>query len=117
MTRLKEAIEDLVNNTALTTEQAMDLHFTPSFRQRVNGTWVDHAGFLAAIVSLKASVSHVKITVLDELSGGSRYAERHIIDLLKRDGEQMRQEVYVFAHRSEDGRFNQIEEITLALKS
>lgn len=115
MSSLKEAIEDLFNNTALTTEQAMALHFTPSFRQRVNGTWIDHAGFLAAVASLKALVDQLRVTVLDELSDGSRYAERHIIDLLKRDGGQMRQEVYVFAHRSEDGRFTQIEETTLAL--
>nr|WP_198984535.1 nuclear transport factor 2 family protein [Herbaspirillum sp. ASV7] len=112
MTRLKAAIEDLFNNTALTTEQAMDLHFTPSFCQRVNGSWIDHAGFLAAVISLKASVSHVRVAVLDELSDGSRYAERHIIDLIKRDGQQIRQEVYVFAQCSEDGRFNQIEETT-----
>lgn len=114
---LKEAIEDLFNNAALSTAQAMALHFTPSFRQRVNGTWIDHAGFLSAVVTLKASVDHVKITVLDELSDGSRYAERHVIDLSKRDGQQVRQEVYVFAHRSEDGRFTQLEETTLALKS
>jgi len=117
MASLKEAIEDIFNNPLLTTEEAVNLHFTTAFRQRVNGTWIDHASFLAAIVSLQASVDRVKITVLDELSDGSRYAERHIIDLLKRDGGQMRQEVYVFAQCSEDGRFNQIEETTLVLKS
>ncbi|WP_343722288.1 nuclear transport factor 2 family protein [Herbaspirillum seropedicae] len=115
MASLKEAIEDLFNNPLLTAEEAVDRHFAPAFRQRVNGSWIDRASFLAAIVSLRASVDRVEVTVLDELSEGSRYAERHLIDLAKRDGKQLRQEVYVFAQRAEDGRFDQIEETTLAL--
>ena len=61
-------------------------------------------------------VEHATITVLDELDDADRYAERHVIDLLKRDGGRIRQEIYVFATRDPDGRFARIEETTLMLE-
>ncbi|CAN7300480.1 hypothetical protein [Caballeronia sp. LjRoot31] len=45
-----------------------------------------------------------------------RYAERHVVDLIKRDGERILQEVYLFAERDPDGRFARIEETTLMLE-
>lgn len=115
MASIKDAIDDLFN-PRLKVEEVVAQHFTPSFRQRVNGNWIDYASFLAAIVSLREIADRVTVTVLDEFSEESRYAERHVIDLLKRDGGRMLQEVYLFAERSQDGRFNRIEEATLAIK-
>lgn len=91
----------------------MDLHFAPSFRQRVDGRWADRAEFVAGVVSMRATVEHAAITVLDELADGALYADRHLVDLLGRDGERMRQEVYVFAERDAEGRFLRIEEATV----
>lgn len=71
--------------------------------------------FLARIINLRKSVNHATITVLDEVTDGNRYAERHVVDLAFRNGEQLRQEVYVFAERDLDGRFVRIEETTLPL--
>lgn len=61
------------------------------------------------------SSSTLAITVLDEFIHGDRYAERHIVELVKRDSERVRQEVYLFAERDADGRFVRIEETTLVL--
>ena len=41
--------------------------------------------------------------------------ERHVVELLKHDGERVVHEVYLFAQRDPDGRFNRIEETTLKL--
>ncbi|MEO8779405.1 MAG: nuclear transport factor 2 family protein [Rhodanobacter sp.] len=112
MTTIKDAVHDLLNNPQLTAEQAADRHFDPAFRQRTNGSWDDRAGFMARIVDLKKIVGHATITVLDELVDGNRYAERHIIDLLQRNGTRVVQEVFVFAERGSDGRFVRIEETT-----
>jgi hypothetical protein len=59
----------------------------------------------------------VTFTVLDELSEGDRYAERHRVDLVHRDGERALLEVYVFAERDTAGHFVRIEESTLVLES
>ncbi|MCQ4206929.1 nuclear transport factor 2 family protein [Streptomyces longispororuber] len=117
MTTLKDAIDDLFNNRRLAADEAVDRHFAPAFRQRVNGTWDDRSGFLARVVQLRESVEHVTVTVLDELTDGNSYAERHIVELVQRDGERAGQEVYVFAERDPDGRFVRIEETALALDS
>jgi hypothetical protein len=117
MTIIKDAINDMFNNPQLTAEEAVERHFDPSFRQRVNGNWDDRSAFLARIVLFREIVEHATITVLDEFSDGDRYAERHVIDLAMRDGERIRQEVYLFAERGPDGRFSRIEEATLRLES
>lgn len=116
MTTIKDAVEDLLNNRQLTAEEAVDRHFGPTFRQRTNGSWDDRPAFLARIVLLREAVEHATITVLDELLDGDRYAERHVVDLVRHDGERVVQEVYVFAERDPDGRFARIEETTLMLE-
>ncbi|AMM18629.1 hypothetical protein AX768_30905 (plasmid) [Burkholderia sp. PAMC 28687] len=112
MTTIKDAVEDLLNNQQLTAEEAVDRHFDPAFRQRTNGSWEDRARVLARIVDLRRMVEHATVTVLDELTDGNRYAERHIVDLVQRNGTRTLLEVFVFAELGSDGRFVRIEETT-----
>lgn len=116
MSTIKEAVEDLLNNRQLTADEALDRHFSPDFRQRTNGLWENRAAVCARIISLREVVKHSTITILDELVAADRYAERHVIELLKHDGQRIVQEVYLFATRDPDGRFNRIEEATVLLE-
>lgn len=116
MGTIKDAINDIFNDE-ITVEKALERHFDPFFRQRVNGSWADRSTFLSHIVSLREMVECVTVTVLDEFSDGDRYSERHVIELLKHDGGRILQEVYLFAERAQDGRFKRIEETTLAIES
>jgi hypothetical protein len=111
---LKQAIDDLFDHR-LAAEEALDRHFSGSFRQRVNGDWLDRSAFLAGIIRFREIVESATVTVLDEFVDGDRYAERHVVDLRKRDGSRIRQEVYVFARRDADSRFVCIEEMSLPL--
>jgi 1,6-anhydro-N-acetylmuramate kinase len=113
MTTLRDALADLLENHELPVDEAADRHIAPGFRQRTNGQWDDRAGFLARIRHLRSNTRDVTITVLDEITDGSRYAERHIIDLLGADGRRVVHEVYVFASLGPDGRFERIEEATV----
>ena len=115
MNELKNAIHDLFNDSLLTADDAIDRHFAPGFRQRSNGHWDERAAFRARIILLREVFEHATISVLDEFLDGERYAERHVIDLMKRDGERILQEVYVFAERDRDGRFTRIEETSVML--
>lgn len=110
MATMSDAIDDLLGAGGLTAEEAVDRHFGPDFRQSVDGTWLDRAAFLARMVELRAGVEHAAVTVLDELTDGDRYAERHVIELHLRDGTRVAREVSVFARRDPDGRFRRIEE-------
>ena len=117
MTTISDAVKDLFNNQQLPAEEAADRHYAPSFRQRINGSWDDRAGFLARVIDLRKVIEHATITVFDELADGSRYAKRHLIDSVQRDGNQIVQEVFLFATRDPDGRFVQIEEMTLKVQN
>ena len=116
MTTIKDAVNDLFNNQRLTAEEAIDRHFGPAFRQRTDGSWDDRHVFVARMVHLREIVERASITVLDELIYGNRYAERHVVQLDMRDGQQVRREVYVFAERDPDGRFDRIEETSFVLE-
>jgi len=115
MTGLKHAVDDLFD-PRIPVEEAFGRHFSADFRQRVNGAgWIDRDGFLAGIAAARETADHVIVTVLDELADGDRYAERHRIELIRRDGGRAVQEVYVFAQRDADGRFTRIDEASLAV--
>jgi hypothetical protein len=115
MSTIKHAVDDLFNNPQLSVNEAVERHYAPAFRQRTNGRWEDRRAVISRVSDLRAVIERVTITVLDELSDGQRYAERHVIDLVQRNGTRLRQEVYVFAERDGDGRFSRIEETTLML--
>lgn len=114
MSTIKAAIEDLFD-PRLPVEEAVDRHFAPSFRQRVDGTWGDRAWFLANVAELREAFEAATVEVLDELVDGRRYAERHVMSLMSRDGERSRREVFIFGERDDDGRFVRIEEVVLPL--
>jgi hypothetical protein len=97
MTTIKDAIDDLLNNTQLTVADAMDRHFSTAFRQRTNGNWESREEVAIRIAQLRHVFERATTTVLDELRDGTRYAERHVIVLFKRAGGRLTMEVYLFA--------------------
>jgi len=114
MSTLKEAIDDLLD-PKLPLQATVDRHFAPGFRQRTNGQWDDRDAFVARIARLRDGLERAQVTVLDEHVDGRRHAQRHVIELMLRDGQRIAQEVYLFAQRDGEGRFTRIEEVTLAV--
>lgn len=115
MTTLAAALNDLLNNRELELHGAIERHFTPNYRQRTNGNWNDHARFAAHMSHLRSIVESARVTVLNELVDGQHYAERHLVEIVKKDGDTVTQEVYAFGEIAPDGRFSRIEETTLML--
>jgi hypothetical protein len=115
MASISAALHDLLVTPDLTVEDALARHFTDDYRQSTNGEWIDRAAFGQQMEQLRGFVDAVEIRVIDELSQGSRYAERHVIQVTGRDGSVVGQEVYVFAEVAEDGRFGSLEELSRSL--
>ncbi|AKT51704.1 nuclear transport factor 2 family protein [Arsenicicoccus sp. oral taxon 190] len=115
MSDIRSALHDLLA-TSEPLDAVVDRHFTDDYRQRTNGTWDDRAGFVDHIQHLGEVVRDVDITVLDEYDDGERYADRHVVEVTKRDGSTVVQEVYVLARRDTSGRFQRLEEVTLMLE-
>ncbi|MCX4744292.1 nuclear transport factor 2 family protein [Kitasatospora sp. NBC_01287] len=114
-TDIAGALTDLLFTPGLDLDEAVDRHFAPDYRQRTDGRWDDRAAFLTHIAHLRSVVAGGSVTVLDELSDGDRYADRHVVEVTKTDGSTVRMEVYLFAEFAPDGRFRRIEETTLLL--
>jgi hypothetical protein len=114
-TTIANALNDLLIRRDLPLEVAIDRHFTPDYRQRTDGAWSDRAELGAHIGHLRRIVTETRVDVLEELTRGSTYAERHTVEVTKIDGSVARTEVYVFGEHAPDGRFSRIEEVTLLL--
>ncbi|MGW8974487.1 nuclear transport factor 2 family protein [Streptomyces platensis] len=115
-TGIEAAMNDLLFARDITVQEAADRHFAPEYRQRTDGEWIDRAGFVEHITHLRTLVADGEVQVQEELCDGSKYADRHTVDITKKDGSTVCMEVYVFADFAPDGRFRRIEETTLMLQ-
>jgi ketosteroid isomerase-like protein len=113
-TSIAAALTDLLN-PARPLEESIDRHFSPDYRQRTDGEWANRTEFAEHIAHLRSVVASVEVKVHEELVGGTTYAERHTVEVTKKDGSKVVQEVYVFGEFAPDGRFLRIEEVTLML--
>jgi len=115
-TDIRTALDELLNQPHRPLEDVLDRHFSPDYRQRTNGQWDDREAFARHAGKLRKVVASARIEVLDELRDGTRYADRHRVHAIKRDGGRVVQEVYLFAELDTRGRFQRIEETTLMLE-
>ncbi|MGN6200268.1 hypothetical protein [Humibacter sp.] len=115
MASIAAALNELIAGRDVTVEDALTRHFTDSYRQSTNGEWIDRAAFGEQMTQLRPHIENVEITVLDEVSQGSAYAERHVIRVTQRGGGVARQEVFLFAQLADDGRFDSLEELVRPL--
>jgi len=113
---IRTALDALLNQTQLPLEDVLDRHFSPDYRQRVNGQWYDRDAFVRHARKLREIVAAARIEILDELRDGDRYADRHRVHIRKHDGSHVVQEVYLFAKVDAEGRFACVEETTLMLE-
>ncbi|MCX7692382.1 nuclear transport factor 2 family protein [Tepidimonas taiwanensis] len=109
-------LDTLLNRPDVPLHTWLDRHFSPGYRQRTNGHWDDRAGFEAHARKLRELVRSAQIEVLDELHQDHRYACRHRVRVTKHSGSVVTQEVYLFAHLDDQGRFERVEELTLMLE-
>jgi hypothetical protein len=114
-TDIQSALTDLLFRPELDLVTATDRHFALDYRQRTDGRWDEREGFIEHIAHLRSIIAGGTVRVLDEFRDGARYADRHVVEIVKRDGSRVEMEVYVFAEFAADGRFRRVEETTLML--
>ena len=112
---MSNLLDDLLNRQHIPLDAVMDTYLSDDYRQRTNGTWDDREAVGRHFEHLRAVVDHAVIVVHDEITDGHTYADRHTVDVVKRDGGRVTQEVYVFGELNDRGRFTRIEETTLML--
>jgi len=106
----------LLFDSSVDLDVAIDRHFSPTFRQRVDGgSWSERADFTEHMAQLREVMASGTIEVHEELVDGPLYADRHTIEIVLKDGTLIRTEVYLFARHDADGRFSEIQEATLSL--
>lgn len=115
MASISSALNDLLNDRSLSIDSALARHFSDDYRQRTNGTWSDRAEFAEHIAHLRRIVTKLELRVLNELELDGSYSDRHEVTIAKTDGTTVVQEVYLFGTLAVDGRFAEINEVTLMI--
>ena len=115
MASIAAALHDLLNESDLAVEDTLTRYFTDDFRQSTNGDWIDRSAFAEQMSRLRLVIDRAEIRVVQELSSGSGYAERHVLTATMRDGSAAAQEVFLFAEIADDGRFASLEELVRPL--
>jgi len=113
MTGMAAALDELLNERDTPVAEVMARHFAPGYRQRTDGTWADWAQVARNLTRIRTALRSVRIEMLDELTDGRAYADRHVLTVEMTDGTSQVRESYVFGRLAEDGRFERIEEVTL----
>ncbi|GAA4496010.1 hypothetical protein GCM10023191_037390 [Actinoallomurus oryzae] len=113
MTSMRTVLNELLNERATPVEEVMARHFVPAYRQRTDGTWADWTEVARNLTRIRSAIRSVRIEMLDELTDGRAYADRHVLTVEMADGTSQVRESYVFGRLAENGRFERIEEVTL----
>jgi hypothetical protein len=107
---ISEAVRALVFEPGLGLHEALDQFYAPDYTHRLDGRTVDRAEFAEMVARVRSEVAEGTVTVLDELSDGVNYAERHVFRVVLADGSVQHREVAMFGTFAEDGRFRHLSE-------
>jgi SAM-dependent methyltransferase len=113
MTGMATVLNELLNERDTPVEEVMARHFAPAYRQRTDGIWADWDQVAQNLTRIRTAIRSVKIEMSDELTDGRAYADRHVLTVEMTDGTSQVRESYLFGRLAEDGRFEQIDEVTL----
>jgi hypothetical protein len=110
--RISEALRALVlePEAGVELDQVLDRFYAPDFTHRTDGEVLDRSAFAAMVAATRKQVAGGTVTVLDELSDGTAYAERHVFRITMADGSTQQREVAIFGTHAEDGRFRHLSE-------
>jgi hypothetical protein len=113
--RISQALRELAFDDRVPVAEAMDRYFAPDFEHRNSGQLRTRAEFAAMAAQAREGIAHATVTVLDEIQDGSHYAERHLLDVTRKDGGKQRAEIYIIGRYAEDGRFAALHEAGFSL--
>lgn len=110
--RISEALRALVfePDRDIDLHQVLDRYYAPDYTHRSDGTTLSRDEFAQMVARARGQVIGGAVTVLDELTDGSAYAERHVFSITMHDGSTQSREIAIFGAFAEDGRFRQLSE-------
>ncbi|WP_151483129.1 nuclear transport factor 2 family protein [Streptomyces albicerus] len=110
--RISEALRALVfePDPALELHQVLDRYYAPDYTHRSDGKTMNRDEFTQMVAGIRGQVTGGTVTVLDELTDGHTYAERHVFRITLRNGTTQTREIAIFGTLAEDGRFRHLSE-------
>lgn len=110
--RISDALRALIfePDPALELHQVLDRYYAPDYTHRSDGKTLTRDEFVRMVAGIRSQVTGGTVTVLDELTDGDTYAERHAFHITLADGTTQTREIAIFGSFTEDGRFRHLSE-------
>ncbi|ODR10127.1 hypothetical protein BHQ21_03240 [Mycobacterium sherrisii] len=115
--RVTDVLYELVFSCERTIEELVDAYFADDYEHRINGTVQTRGEFAAMARAARSNIVEGTATTLDEFWVGDCYAERHVLEVTRRDGSTGRTEVYIIGQYAADGRFARLNEAGVEVPS
>lgn len=112
---LAQKIEHVLNEACFggdehPVEEVAQQHFAASYCQITDGQELDWDGFVEHMRALRRRVDTGRIEILEIVSTGNHFADRHLVTAAKIDGSKVVAEVYMFGELNDEGQFVRITE-------
>jgi hypothetical protein len=94
-------------------KETLDRYFTPDYEQDSDGETYDRETFAVHVKEdFREPTERATVTVHEIVQEGNRTAQRHRLDMTRRDGTTIGMEVHMFAEYASDGRLHRVHEMT-----
>ncbi|MFD7408746.1 nuclear transport factor 2 family protein [Streptomyces sp. NPDC059866] len=110
--RISDALRALVfePDPAVELHEVLDRYYAPDYTHRSDGKTLNRDEFTRMVAGIRGQVTEGTVTVLDELTDGDTYAERHVFHITLKNGTTQSREIAIFGTFAEDGRFRHLSE-------
>jgi len=110
--RISEALRALVlePDEGVELHHVLDRYYAPDYTHRSDGKTLTREEFAQLVARVRSQVVGGTVTVLDELTDGATYAERHVFRITLNNGSTQSREIAIFGTFAEDGRFRHLSE-------
>lgn len=117
--RISEALKALVfePEPGVELHAVLDRYYAPDYTHRSDGKTLNREEFAEMVARIRSQVTAGTVAVLDEVSDGSTYAERHVFHIEMANGSAQDREVAIFGSFAQDGRFRHLSETGFDLDS
>lgn len=96
-------------------QSSIEKWFSPQYCQNVDGKEIDYDGFKAHYIALREATKSIKVDIVDIVSEGGRVFTNHIVNIIKKNGEQAQLKVLAL-FKVENNKIMSCDELTYLLK-
>ncbi|KAJ1545277.1 hypothetical protein HK405_004798 [Cladochytrium tenue] len=111
---VQSILSEVILDRSTPVRDAVDRYFAPGYIQVTDGAVSDREAFITHVEAVRGHIQSGELKVVDFVLDPARgvFADRHVVKVVKNDGNASELDVYMFGRLDGDGRITEVNEIT-----